>query len=289
MEITYDYYRIFYHVAKYGSISRAADALMRGQPNVTKAMQNLELQLGCRLLLRSSRGISLTPEGEKLYRHLAVAFEHITAAEDELLSDRDLHSGGISIATTEVALYGALVPALAAFSTHYPGVKVKVTNSNNRGALHMLKSGLADFALLTTREEIDGSCRATTVKPFREILCAGADSDTEDGLDALARRLYIGCNASTYTHLFCRTFLSSLGIHREPDIEVGTSSQVLQLVKAGIGIGFVSEPIALPLLHNGEIRQLRLDSEAPMREICLVEDKGRTLSIAARRFVQYLK
>ncbi len=289
MEITYDYYRIFYHVAKYGSISRAADALMRGQPNVTKAMQNLELQLGCKLFLRSSRGISLTPEGEKLYRHLAVAFEHITAAEDELLSDRDLHSGSISIATTEVALYGALVPALAAFSTDYPGVKVKVTNANNRGALHMLKSGLADFALLTMREELDGSCKATTVKPFREILCASTDIGTADGRTALERRLYISCNASTYTHLFCKKFLSSLGIHREPDIEVATSNQVLQLVNAGIGIGFVSEPLAQPLLQSGVIQRLQLDAEAPMREICLVEDKSRTLSIAARRFVQYLK
>ena len=47
MEITYDYYRIFYYVAMYKSFSKAAKALMSNQPNVTHFMNNLEYQLGC--------------------------------------------------------------------------------------------------------------------------------------------------------------------------------------------------------------------------------------------------
>ena len=60
MEITYDYYRIFYYVAKYKSFSKAADVLMRNQPNITKFINNLENQLGCKLFIRTNRGATLT-------------------------------------------------------------------------------------------------------------------------------------------------------------------------------------------------------------------------------------
>lgn len=55
MAVTYDYYRIFYYVAKYSSFTRAANILMSNQPNITRAMNNLESQLNCRLFLRSHR------------------------------------------------------------------------------------------------------------------------------------------------------------------------------------------------------------------------------------------
>ena len=55
MEVTYDYYRIFYYAAKYKSFSQAATILMSNQPNVTRAIHNLESQLGCRLFIRSNR------------------------------------------------------------------------------------------------------------------------------------------------------------------------------------------------------------------------------------------
>ena len=63
MEITYDYYRIFYYAAKYKSFSKAAEILMSNQPNITHFMNNLENQLGCRLFIRSNRGVTLTREG----------------------------------------------------------------------------------------------------------------------------------------------------------------------------------------------------------------------------------
>ena len=45
MEITYDYYRIFYYVAMYKSFSKAAKVLMSNQPNITHFMNNLENQM----------------------------------------------------------------------------------------------------------------------------------------------------------------------------------------------------------------------------------------------------
>ena len=66
MYISYDYYRIFYYVAKYGNVSQAAKLLLNNQPNMTRTIKKLEAELGCPLFLRSKKGMKLTPEGESL-------------------------------------------------------------------------------------------------------------------------------------------------------------------------------------------------------------------------------
>ena len=63
MSVSYEYYKIFYYVWKYKSFSRAAKVLYNSQPNITRTMNNLETELGCKLFVRSNKGISLTTEG----------------------------------------------------------------------------------------------------------------------------------------------------------------------------------------------------------------------------------
>ena len=74
MNISYDSYRVFYYAAKYKSFSQAAAALYSNQPNVTRTIHRLEAELCCSLFSRSPQGVKLTPEGEKLYAHIAAAF-----------------------------------------------------------------------------------------------------------------------------------------------------------------------------------------------------------------------
>ena len=112
MEVTYDYYRIFYYAAKYKSFSQAATILMSNQPNVTRAIHNLESQLGCRLFIRSNRGAELTPEGERLYSHVAIAYDHLHAAELELENEKKLEQGTVTIGVSEIALHLLLLPVL---------------------------------------------------------------------------------------------------------------------------------------------------------------------------------
>ena len=68
MNVNYEYYRLFYYVCKYHSITRAANVLRMSQPNVTRALNRLEEQLGCKLLVRSTRGVTMTPEDVSLLR-----------------------------------------------------------------------------------------------------------------------------------------------------------------------------------------------------------------------------
>ena len=71
MEISFDYYKVFYEVARSHSITLAASHLCLTQPTVTKYIKNLEAVLNCQLFLRSQKGVSLTSEGQRLYRQIS--------------------------------------------------------------------------------------------------------------------------------------------------------------------------------------------------------------------------
>lgn len=78
MDINFEYYKIFYYVAKYCNFTKAARALGNSQPNVTRAMNNLEQQINSILFIRNNRGVQLTPEGERLYAHVSAAMSQDT-------------------------------------------------------------------------------------------------------------------------------------------------------------------------------------------------------------------
>ena len=131
--ITYDYYRIFYYVAQYKSFTRAAEALHNNQPNITRCMNNLESELNCTLFLRSNKGITLTPEGKRLYEHVAIAYEQLSLGEDEIRQNRDLENGLVSIGASENALRLRLLPVLERFHEQYPHVRIRIFNHSTPG------------------------------------------------------------------------------------------------------------------------------------------------------------
>ena len=112
MDISYEYYRIFYYVAECGNLSAAARLLLSNQPNLTRTIKKLESALGCPLFIRSRTGMKLTADGERLYTHIRIAMEHIDAAEAELTKDRSLQSGTVYVAASEVALRCLQLPIL---------------------------------------------------------------------------------------------------------------------------------------------------------------------------------
>ena len=80
MNVNFEYYKIFYYVAKYHNFTKAARALCNSQPNVTRAMNCLEHELNCTLFVRTTRGVHLTPEGERLYTRVSVAVQQLQTA-----------------------------------------------------------------------------------------------------------------------------------------------------------------------------------------------------------------
>ena len=169
MYVSYDRYRIFYYVAKYGNISQAAKVLLNNQPNLTRTIKNLEGELGCTLFARTSRGMKLTPEGQRLYDHIRIAVEHIEAGEAEITESRTLQNGTIFVAASEVALRCLLLPILKKYRLLHPGIHIRISNYSTPQAIAALKDGTADIAVVTTPTAHSASLVETKVKTVTEV------------------------------------------------------------------------------------------------------------------------
>ena len=285
MNINYDNYRIFYYVAKYGNVTQAANVLCSSQPNVTRAIKNLESQLGLILFVRSNKGMSLTPEGERLYDHVAVAVEQLQLGESELSRDRSLESGIVTVGATETGLRGAVLPTLKRFRKNYPGIRIRIVNYSTPQAIAALNNGAVDFCVVTTPTGIAKPIYEKKLRRFKEIPVAGVGFSHLAGkkmhLSELMSYPFICLGRGTKTYEFYSDYFLKYGIPLHPDMEAATLDQVLPMVRNDLGFGFVPERFLKDSFETGEIVRLDIYEPLPSRNIALLGRVDRPLSIAA--------
>ena len=292
MEITYDYYRVFYYVARCRSFSKAAEVLLSNQPNITRFMNNLESQLGCKLFVRSNRGVTLTPEGEKLYRHVSAAFAHLHLAEQELANDQSLEKGMVSIGLSEIALHLFVLPVLSRFHEEFPGIHLRISNHTTPHAIQTVKNGMADFAVVSTPLTSNKTLRSTSLRTFKDILVG---SPRLAGLAGKRIRLsdldnlpLVGMAKDTTTYEFYSNFFYEHGAKLKPDVEAASLGQMLPMIISGLGIGFLPEDYAKEAIEQKKVVPIFLEEPIPEREICLIEVKDSPLTAAAKTLKKML-
>lgn len=292
MNISYDCYRVFYYAAKYRSFSNAAAALHNNQPNISRIIRRLESELRCALFFRSPQGVRLTPEGEKLYAHISLAFENIKAAEDEIFSDQSLQSGVVHIAASGLGLRSCLLRVLEQYRSEYPHVRICLINNFTQQGLAAVQNGLADFALVPDVADAPDSLIRKQVGQVREIpICGSAFFELAKGnvtLAQLAELPLISLSEGTSTYDFYADLFLRHGLPYSPDVEVATIDQVLPVVRCNLGIGFVPHEMLVGLPEQSGIYPLTLAEPITPRSICLFRRKNQPLSIAARRLEQML-
>lgn len=285
MNINYEYYRIFYYVAKYQNFTQAAVALMSNQPNVTRTIKKLESELGCTLFVRSNRGVQLTPEGEKLYAHIRIAVEQIETGEELLSMDKTLQSGILSIGASEVALRCFLLPVLNEYHRLYPGVRLRILNQPTPQSVSALRSGSVDIAVITTPTGDVKPLKTKKIKEYREIAVCGSAYIELTKKPVTLRELcgysMVSLGEQTKTHDFYHEWFAKNGLPFAPDIEVATADQILPMVKNNFGIGFVPKEF-LEGEDNSRVFCLNLKEEIPSRSVCYIKRTDQSLSIAAR-------
>ncbi len=289
MYISYEYYRIFYYVAKCGNLTRAAAVLQNTQPNLTRAVKNLEAEMGCKLFTRTNRGMLLTPEGEALYRHIRIAFAEIEAGEAAVMQSRRMEQGTVCLAVSEGALRCLLLPVLKQFRTQYPGVHLRISNYSTPQAIAALHETTADFALVTTPAAHAPSLVQTDVKPVQEVfVCTREFSGLLGRSIALAELepyplITLGPGTTSYS--FYSAAFAAQGVPFHPAIEAATADQIIPMAEAGLGIGIVPQEF----LHPGDdVCTIALVQPLPPRAVCLVKRRGQPLSLAARELEHML-
>lgn len=143
-----NHYKVFYTVANTGNISKAAELLYISQPAISKSISRLEEGLHVKLFLRSSKGVSLTEEGQILYDHIEKAFSSISQGEEEVKRINDLGIGQLKIGVSTSLCKHILLEHLQSYITKNPHIKVIIDCHSTINTMKLLTDGKIDIGLI---------------------------------------------------------------------------------------------------------------------------------------------
>ena len=288
MNISYEYYRIFYYVAKYKNLTQAAEAMHNNQPNISRTIRLLEHELGCNLLIRSNRGISLTPEGESLYNHVKIAVEQLQTAEEEIAKAINMENGSITIGASETALRMVLLPTLNQFKKVHPNIHIRIINHLTTQAIESVKNGVVDFSVVITPPIIEKNLISYPIMQFHDILIGGTSfapyKDRVFSIKEITSYPLVCLGEGTMTYHFYQNFYRENGVDFKPELEAATTDQILPMIENNLGIGYIPDIYTKDALKKQSVYQLHLKEPIPKREICFIENKNNNLSVAAKAF-----
>src|SRR5690606_17700443 len=125
-----DQLRIFLRVAQCGSFTLAADQLALPRASVSTAVQQLEGRLGVRLLHRTTRRVSLTPDGEALLERARAVVADVDELEQQFRPAGGALAGRLRVDLPSRVARRLVAPALPAFLERHPGIEVELGSSD---------------------------------------------------------------------------------------------------------------------------------------------------------------
>ena len=295
MNSNFEYYKIFYYVAKYENLTKAATALKTSQPAVTRTIHKLDGELGCRLFTRSKTGMKLTPEGRTFYGYVAAGCAQFFKGENDLSNLISLENGTIYISATETALHCYLFQAMEEFNSLYPNVRFKILNNSTTESVNAVKEGKVDLAFVSANLQVAKPLRMKILRKYRDILIAGMRFEElkagkeELSLKELVSYPWISLTAETITRRFLNEYFEKNGLTFAPDMELATTDMILPAVRHNLGLGFIPAEFADAELKSGQVFEIKVKEKLPERNIILIYDMEYPQSIAAKEFQKFLK
>ena len=267
----------------------AAEHLAISQPAVSQSIKMLESAVGTRLIIRTSRGVRLTAEGELLAGYVSAGYEQIELGEKKLMQMLDLEIGELRIGASDMTLRFYLLPYLERFHEKYPGIKVTVSNAPTPETLASLLKGKIDFGVVSTPFDSVQGIRMMRVKAIEDIFIGGLKfisykNRTLD-LQELESLPIISLEKKTSTRKFMDSFLAENGVMMNPEFELATSDMIVQFTLRNMGVGCVMKEFAEEYLETGRLFALRFNKIIPQRYFCVVTDEKNPLSAAGRKLL----
>ena len=139
--------KYFLAISRLGSFTKASEELYVTQPTLSHQMRQLETELSCDLLDRSSRSIRLTGAGEIFARYANQAIKEIEDGRAAIQGYQGLQVGSVVIGAISAFTNNLLPPILSEFSQSYPGIKVKVVELPTGEMQRQIRDGELAFGL----------------------------------------------------------------------------------------------------------------------------------------------
>lgn len=292
MNISFEYYRIFFVVAKTGNITKAADELMISQPAISKCIKHLEEQLGGQLFVRTKRGVVLTEEGKEFYKYIKHAIEYINNAESKFSEMIHLETGAIRIGSSTTLTKKFLMPFMERFHKRYPNIRIEIETHVSGELLSRLRQGLIDLVVLNLPYHDDHDIELVKVRDIQDCFIVGEAYKDLVGkkltLEEIATYpLVLQAHGST-TRRFLDDYAASNGIVFKPDLDLAGFSLVTEFTQIGFGIGFATEEYVKDELASRKLYKLDVVPEIPKREIGIAYSKRNIPSFCTKKLIEII-
>ncbi len=260
----------FLAVAECGTFGLAAGRLHLTQAAISHRMRKLEEALGTQLIIRTSKGVSLTQAGEALLPRARQSLRQLEETWDVVRMHGSNAPAWVSFACLPTVASGALVPLLRRVEAQYPGLQVRVFDSTPGEIVELVQAGTATFGITVAQAlPPDLAVEEIGIEPFvlacppghRLALRPGGASWADLREERLIRISLPSGNSATID--------ASLGSAKNAlqwAWETQRTAMALEMVRAGMGVTIVPALaltpteglVAVPLTHPGVSRTLAL-------------------------------
>lgn len=287
-------YRIFYTVAKTGNISKAAKELYISQPAISKSIQKLEESMNCELFRRSSRGVSLTEEGELLYSHVKVAFETLALGEDRLRNSIELGVGHLKIGVSSTLCKYMLLPYLKEFIKLYPHINISITCQSTNDTLKLLEENKIDVGLIGKPESLKNidfyylaeikDIFVATKDYLRNLKARGVKEDR-----ILQSSTIMLLDKNNMTRQYIDDYLQENHIVVQDSIDISSMDLLIEFAKISVGGACVIREFVKKELADGSLIEIPLGFPIHKREVGFAYKKSVKPSKSLELFVDFYK
>ena len=290
--VNLDLYRVFYTVAKSGSLTKAAEELYISQPAVSRSIKQLETQLGVSLFTRTHRGMTLSAQGGKvIFNEVERALSLLNEAENRIEEMKNSATGVIRIGASDTIFEYFLADKIVEFHERFPAVKFELTADFTPDTIEKLKADKCDVAFVNLPISPDpdlklyGNCmRLNDVfvvgEKYKEL------AEHTVSLTELKKYPLILMDQNTVARRSLHNFLSSLGVDLQPSIEVGSWDLMKRLVLRGMGVGVIPREYAASQLQSGSLFEIKTDPALPVRSVGMLLPKNAPVSYALHSFIE---
>ena len=289
MDINYELYKVFYQVASTMSFSEASRQLYISQSAVSQSIKSLEQKLGHALFIRSTKHVSLTPEGETLYRHITPAIHMIQSAESQIM-EKTAYDGQIRIGAGDTICRYFLIPFLNRFHTEYPHVHIKIINQPSFVCMELLKQNQVDFVIVNSPiEHLHKYAYTTVVQEFKDVFVVNPNYFNFTGTTLTLQQLQdlplIMLEKNTISGRFLHQYMREQGYTLNPEIELNSNDLVLDLANIGLGIGFL--PDYMLKAKSSDLKTLHTEFDLPKRQLIMIANQITEMNSVPKEFLNY--
>jgi DNA-binding transcriptional LysR family regulator len=282
---------IFAQVVKSGSFTMAAEASGHSTSYISKEVNKLETRLGVRLLHRTTRSLSLTPEGELYYQHCQQLIEDAEQAENAIIGKQGEPHGLLRVSCPMSYGLSNLSPVLSKFTSKYPKIQLELDLNDRK--VDLISDGF-DIVIRATVQLEDSSLISRRIAQSEAIVLASPSYIEKHGKPThpydLDRHKVISYSNLKQPNLwgFDQRNGEPIQVHVESNVLSNNSSLTIDLAVAGQGIIRVPKFALSDELKEGTLVEILEGWPKPPIGIFMVYPSRKHMSAKVRSFIDFV-